>query len=152
MTDPPPIVVDSREKKPYEFPAMETTVRSLDVGDYTYDGYEDEFVVERKSLDDLANSLGRERNRFEDEIVRAQSLDNFVVVIEAPKRFVYDFRNQGDCPHYYSEIYPNSIIGSVEKWTDKYGTLEFRWCGDRNGAKQETLRLLDSWWVRENIQ
>lgn len=147
MTGPPPIVVDSREKKPYQFPAEETIERALDVGDYTYEGYEDEFAVERKTLDDLANSLGRERDRFEDEVQRAQSLREFVVVIEADSGDVYRYRHQDGCPNYYSQIHPNSICGTVEKWPGKYDTLEFEWAGDRPSGKAETLRLLDKWYL-----
>lgn len=143
-----PLVVDTRERKPYEFEDYSHVIkRKLDVGDYTLDGYEQTFAVERKSLDDLANSLGTDRDRFEREIVRAQTLKEFVVVIEAPREHVYRFANTGNSPHYFSGIYPNSIIGTVEKWPQKYSPLEFEWCGDRDGAKQRTRELLAKWLV-----
>lgn len=142
------VVVDTREKKPYEFPGVDNiTERELNVGDYSRIGYEDVFSVERKTLDDLARSLGTDRDRFEDEIRRAQSLEEFAVVIEATKDSVYKYRNSSECPNYYSNIHPNSIVGTVEKWPDKYDTLSFIWSRSRQSAAQETLRLLDKWYM-----
>lgn len=165
------ILVDHREKKPYQFPGVENVETvELNVGDYTLEGFEDVFAVERKTLDDLATSLGAERLRFENEIRRAnglaernsdgnpipytkpaQALEQFVVVIESPRSAVYNYAGEGACPNYYSRIYPNSIIGTVESWPDKYETLEFNWSKTREQAKQETLRLLDKWYVQHSI-
>lgn len=143
------IIIDSREKLPYKFPGVDSVVyKQLNVGDYTLDGFEDRFSVERKSLNDLATSLGADRERFENEIKRAQDLDKFVVVIEADRSEVADFAHTNHCPNYYSKIYPKSIISTVESWPDKYSTLEFEWAGSREEAKQETLRLLDKWYVQ----
>lgn len=166
----PDLIVDDREQKPYDFDSMgvDTAVERLDVGDYTYAGYRSTFAVERKSLDDLATSCGSERSRFESEIRRANGLasinedgnprpgtkpehgglDEFVVVIEAHPNEVYKYSGDGYCPNYYSKIIPNAVIGTVEKWPNKYDTLEFKWCGDREGAEQETLALLDEWLLK----
>lgn len=145
-----PIVVDSREQKPYTFPGIESVVeKTLDVGDYSLQGFEDRFAVERKTLNDLATSLGADRDRFEREIIRAQDLTEFVVVIEAPEDDVYDYAGTGACPNYYSAIYPNSIIGTVEKWPKKYDVLDFIWAESRAGGKQETLSKLDKWYLQE---
>lgn len=143
-----PLVVDSRERKPYEFDGYNQVLeKTLETGDYTLDGFEDVFAVERKTLDDLAKSLGADRDRFENEIRRAQAFHEFAVVIEAPREHVYAFAGTGNSPHYYSGIYPNSIIGTVEQWPQKYSPLEFYWCGDRDGGEQKTLELLSKWYT-----
>jgi hypothetical protein len=116
-------------------------------GDYTFEGFEDVFAVERKSLDDLAKSLGADRDRFEDEIQRAQRLYEFAVVIEAHRTEVSQYAGTKNCPNYYSGIYPNSILGTVDQWPQKYSTLDFYWCGNREGAKQKTLELLAKWYA-----
>lgn len=164
----PTLIVDSREQKPYRFPGISDVEQAqLPVGDYTYEGYEDTFAVERKSLNDLATSLGADRLRFENEIRRANGyanqnedgnplpgtkpdkpLEQFVVVIEAHPDQVYEYAGTKKCPNYYSNIYPNSVIGTVEKWPSKYNTLDFTWCGSRRGAKDETLALLDQWYLK----
>lgn len=160
------LVIDTREKRPWTFPGQEVIYKELGVGDYTYEGYEQEFAVERKSLDDLATSMGSERTRFENEIRRANGYANvndagnplpgtkpdkplreFVVIIEAPRSSVADFVNQKRCPNYFSRIYPKSIISTTKSWPDKYENLSFLWENDREQAKQECLRLLDKWYL-----
>jgi len=148
MTVEPVVVIDSREKKPYSFYDTDVIRTGLETGDYTIEGFEGVFAVERKSLDDLANTLGAGRERFEREIQRAQNFEEFVVVIEAEKSMLYDRDGRGHCIHYYSKIHPNSIIGTVEKWPDKYDVLEFEWAGDRAGAKARTHQLLQNWYEK----
>lgn len=163
----PSLLVDDREKLPYEFPGITVNESRLNVGDYTYEGWEKTFAIERKSLDDLATSVGSGRTRFESEIRRANGLANinddgnplpgtkpetaleeFAVVIEAHPDDVYEYAGTKRCPNYYSNIYPNSVIGTVEGWPNKYQTLDFVWAGDREGARQETLALLDEWLLK----
>lgn len=168
MTDVP-IIVDSREQLPYDFPGEDTRVEKLDVGDYSLEGFQNRFAVERKTLDDLASSVGTDRLRFENEIRRANGyanrneddnplpgtapespLDEFVVVIEAEKRELYKYAGRKSCPNYYSRIHPNSMIGTLESWPSKYENLRFDWCGSRQGGCQETLRLLDQWYIKHS--
>lgn len=167
----PTLLVDDREQKPYQFPGVDDvkTVR-LPVGDYTYEGFEDQFAVERKTLDDLANSLSNDRLRFENEVRRANGLahrnkddnplpgtkpeyelDHFTVAIEAHPDAVYNYRDKDNCPNYWNSFHPNSFIGTVEKWPQKYDTLKFTWCGTREGAMQETLALLDQWYINAEM-
>lgn len=134
------ILIDDREKTPWEFPGVDTKQARLETGDYTVEGFEDRFAVERKSVNDLATSVGSDRNRFEAEIKRAQSMDNFAVVIEGTP---HDVRNGA----YYSKIHPNAVLGTTEKWPWRYNNLEFVWAGDRDRAPQECLRLLDRWYL-----
>lgn len=148
------VIRDQREKKPWDLPGVDVEAVHLETGDYTVRGFEDRFAVERKSLNDLATSVGSERTRFEDEIRRAQSMDEFVVIIEGSRD---DIRNH----QYYSKMHPNAILGTTEKWPWKYGTLEFLWAGEnedgervrtppeaRDHAAQECLRLLDRWYLK----
>lgn len=147
------ILIDSREKKPYKFPGVESRFEQLNVGDYTIDGFQDEFAVERKTLDDLTRSMGTDRERFENEMIRAVDggMENLEVVIEAPRWHVYNYGGTGHSPKYYSDIIPNSIIGTVEKWPGKYPPLNFTWADTRDKAQSETLRLLDSWYIKRVV-
>ena len=140
------ILIDSREQLPYSFYDTNVVRTGMETGDYTIKGFEDVFAVERKSFDDLANTLGAGRERFEREVQRAQKFEEFTVVIEASLDMLMERDHSGGCPHYYSNIHPNSILGTVRKWPDKYPTLEFYWAGDRAGAKAKTLQLLTDWY------
>lgn len=137
------IVVDTREKKPYTF-SQDVEKSALNVGDYSVAGLENTVAVERKTLNDLASSLGAHRKRFEREVERAQLLEEFYVVIEAWRSEVENYADTGECPNYYSNIYPNSVLGTVDKWPLKYDTLEFIWAGNRENAKEKTLTKLQS--------
>jgi len=147
----PPIIIDTREKKPYSFPNVDSIIyEKLDVGDYTRDGFRDVFAIERKTLNDLANSVGNERDRFRSEIERAQSLSEFVVLIEAPRVSVeaYSGNGVGGCPSYYSNIAANSVLGTIDNWPTDYEILRFEWAGDRQNAMHRTLQLLDKWYIK----
>lgn len=135
------ILIDQREKLPLKFPGCETEEAYLETGDYTVKGFEDRFAVERKSINDLATSVGSDRNRFEAEIRRAQEFDEFSVVIEGSP-------DEVRAGNYYSNIHPNAVLGTVKKWPWKYDRLDFVWAGDRERAAQETLRLLDRWYLK----
>lgn len=81
------IVIDTREQAPFLFSGeryrgTETAFGTLDTGDYSLAGLTDRVAVERKSLPDLVACLGRERERFERELVRAAALESFAVVVE----------------------------------------------------------------------
>ena len=63
--DPFTIIVDTREQTPWEFGFHNTAKRKLDTGDYSMEGYESLFTIERKrSVSEIANNLSE--NRFKD--------------------------------------------------------------------------------------
>lgn len=141
-------IIDNREQKPWQFPGIDNPVyKRLNVGDYTLEGFEHVFAVERKSLNDLATSLGTDRERFEAEVQRAQDLKEFAVVVEEPRRLVDSHTHRTWCPNYYSKLPPKTITATEESWTDKYEVLEWYWCEDRDAAMQKALQLLDSWYL-----
>lgn len=59
---------------------METT--KLDVGDYAIKGYEDKIMIERKTIGDLWNTLGRDWDRFLREMDRAKNHRMKYLIIE----------------------------------------------------------------------
>lgn len=131
------IIIDTREQKPYSFYGMDVIHRKLDTGDYSIDGYEDVFTVERKSLDDYLQSITHERTRFEDEVERGSLMREFEVVIEADEQTVRD----GD---YYPNVAPLAAINTANAWEDRYGT-PFHWAKNRASAKALTLQKLQEW-------
>jgi len=67
------IKIDSREQRPWEFPAgVQTVIGKLDEGDYAIEGLEGKFGIERKSLPDMWQSLTHDRDRFERELRRVK--------------------------------------------------------------------------------
>lgn len=78
------IVIDTREQSPWAFePYIQTSAGTLKTGDYALEG-DDQFAIERKSLDDFLGTIGsgwprfcRELNRMEDTAFAAK-----VIVVE----------------------------------------------------------------------
>lgn len=133
------ILIDTREQRPFAFRGksfedVTTETGSLVTGDYSISGLTDLVAVERKSLDDLAQCLGRERERFERELIRAKGLEAFAVVIEAG----FDDLAHGK---YRSKLNPHAACQSVLSFSARLGTC-FLFAGSRVGAEYATAGFL----------
>ena len=132
------IVVDTREQTPFEFrhEKYEATTKqgTLTVGDYSLAGLEDKVAVERKSLPDLVLCLGRERERFEREMMRGAALDAFCVVCEGS--WLELARGE-----YRSQLKPHAACQSVLAFTARY-RVPFLFAGGRAAAEYITWGFL----------
>ncbi len=132
MKDCLTIVADTRERLPYEFNSGSvydgTMVeqKALLIGDYSLSGLEHLVAVERKSLPDLVLCLGRERDRFERELLRAQGLEAFAVVVEGT---FYELAH-GD---YRSQLNPHAAVQSVSAFMARM-RVPFVFAGSRDVA------------------
>ncbi len=65
------IVVDTREQDPLIFERLASVRGSLQTGDYSVAGLQDQFSIERKTVSDLIGCcMGDNRERFERELHR----------------------------------------------------------------------------------
>lgn len=133
----PTIQVDSREQAPLTITRFPVEVVGLPVGDYGIKGFSDwtrpYFAIERKSIDDLAGSLGRERDRFMREIEKLRQFRFAGLVIEAD-------RAQVEMKHYVSQIAPSSILATLDALAVRCNLHVF-WAGDRAGAAEQVESL-----------
>lgn len=84
MTTRPVMLIDTREQRPLAFgPDVDTERVTLCTGDYSVTGCTDIARVERKSLPDLVACVGRDRERFENELRRLDAFPVRALVIEA---------------------------------------------------------------------
>ncbi|MDD2998325.1 MAG: ERCC4 domain-containing protein [Candidatus Riflebacteria bacterium] len=124
----PAIIVDTREQKPYMFDSA-TILRKLDIGDYSLNGFEDQFAIERKELNDFISCMidkaGCEnRSRFERELARAhEKLRRLWILVEADFDDIMAGRFQ-------SEIKVTSVIATIIAWQNRY-PVQFVWGGNR---------------------
>ena len=132
----PVIVVDTREQKAYSFDvARASTVRAaLPAGDYSLAGKEDRVAVERKSLDDLVNTVIRERERFHNELKRLATYDAACVVVEGDLAHIF-------ARSYTSRAHPNSVVGAVMSIIVDYG-IPVYFCSTRPLARLFTQEFL----------
>lgn len=133
------ILVDTREQKPL-FPNAKFV--TLKVGDYTTEKLKSKFVIERKSLQDLYQTLTRNNTRFKYELFHAAYLRITIeVYVEGSyedfinKRFTYGdnlkFSTQG----------LQRLVSTFER---KY-YLKFVWCSTRkNCVSSVHSRLLSA--------
>ena len=133
------ILVDSREKLPYDFAgyACSCEKSALPIGDYTVLGLEDSIAIERNTLDDLVACTLDSRKRFIRELVRARGLDCFAVVVEASLQAVASGQ-------YRSGIKPHAVLQSIFSMQVKYG-VPFIFAGDRTAGEYVAFSLLEKY-------
>ena len=137
------VVVDSREQDGYRFdnaPLYANTVVErgcLQTADYSLAGLTDKVGIERKSLQDAVQSLGRERDRFARELERARGLDCFALVIEADFASLahHDYRGQLNA---HSAV--QSLAAFVARWR-----LPVIFAGSRDGGQYAVWSILQQY-------
>lgn len=131
------ILIDSREQCPLDFGTWPTIRRGLPCGDYGVEHFSDwqnpQFIVERKSLDDLTQSLGRGRRRFMAECMKLRQFRFAALVIESTI-------DQVALGQYRSTIAPASVLSSLDCLAVRCGIHIF-WSGDPAGAADRVASL-----------
>ena len=154
-----PILVDTRERDPYEFNNIAkakvgfTVIReTLSTGDYSTRNdllarVENQIAIERKTLADLYGSVGQARDRFEREFQRLAQFGFAALVIEA------DF-TQILCPNFHlkhpTAMRPRAVLATLFAWCQRYRVHLFP-CPDRAFAELLTFRLLERWF-RDHVE
>lgn len=137
------ILRDTREQKPYPFHDYDVDVKDekLDTGDYTVEGYKGDFAVERKTKPDFLRSMTHDRDRFKRELVRAGEF-NFpmALLLESP-------RVEFERGMYRSEAHPNSVIGTIDSWGEKYN-VNFFFKRGRGMGEETAYTTLLNWVIR----
>ena len=134
------VVIDTREQLPYEF--EDSITRTLQTGDYSIFGYENQITVERKSKADAYGSIGRGRTRFVKELERLSEIDYSAIVVEASlSNFVE--------PPQFSQLNPKSAINSLLAWSIRYGVHVY-FADNRVMGNLLTLRILERYWKKLN--
>lgn len=127
------ILIDSREKKPADVSPMKSLRATLPSADYTVLGLENFVAIERKSLQDFIQCVGRERERFEREIQRLRAFEVSAVVIEADWAHL-------ELKQYRGEVSPEAAIGSALGWIAS--GINIVMAGDSERASKFIARLL----------
>ena len=149
MIAPFTIAVDTREQLPFSFQGIRidrkkafvlTQRRTLPTGDYGIVGYENRIGIERKSLEDLYQTLGTGRERFVRELERMQDMDFSAVVVEASLGQVKDPKK--DDPLWHSQMNPDSVLGTIIAFAGQYHKTRWKFAGNRANAEKITFKLL----------
>lgn len=153
---PCPVVVDTREKKPYAFRSIRADARqgggimevqavsaTVPSGDYSLLGFVGSVAVERKSIADLFGTLGKGRERFERELDRLSSMECPNVVVEAEWSEILDNYPQ------YSRLSPKSVFRSVNAWKQRYRRIHWEFVPGRQAGEVWTFRILERFFAEK---
>lgn len=126
----PVILCDTREQAPLKVEAYPVERVGLSVGDYGISGFSDwnrpRFIVERKSLNDLAGSLTGGRKRFMREVEGLRRFDFAAILIEGTE-------DQIRMKQYRASATPQSLLASLLAIQVRAG-IHIVWATDSTGA------------------
>jgi DNA excision repair protein ERCC-4 len=111
----PVMVIDTREQDPLLFQNLASVRGTLYTGDYSIQGLEELFAIERKSIADLvACSIGENRERFERELHRLRGFRfKRLLIIGTPFA-------QIELQRYYSRIAPKAVLATLSAFEIRY--------------------------------
>lgn len=168
------VVINSREREPYRFqnmkergpkkrpltipklrrPLWTENTRAIDIkgdtyqiglADYTIEGLEQQVQIERKTLADLFGALGVRRFCFEAQIKRLHEDCQYAeVVIEGDWSAICHWTGHGPTPQ--------SVIGTIKAWQQRYHNVHWNLYRDRESAEQFTFRALERFWIDRQKQ
>jgi len=116
MADELTIVIDTREQTPLSFadlPGVSSVSGTLQSGDYSIEGLEEHFAVERKSIDDLIGSCTSERDRFRRELHRLRGFS-------FARLLVVGTQDQIELHRYRSQASPKAILATLTAFEVEY--------------------------------
>jgi ERCC4-type nuclease len=110
----PVVLVDSREQQPLPFRNLKTVTATLATGDYSIQGLQMLFSVERKSVSDLVGCVvGENRQRFERELLRLRGY-------RFRRLLIVGSRAEIELQRYHSRISPKAVLGSLSAWECRF--------------------------------
>ncbi len=131
------VVIDTREQAPYLFSGCRTSIRKLNQGDYSLEGWEDKIAIERKSANDFFGSITQGRDRFERELERLKNYKFKGLVIEDEECNIL-------CPEIYGrKISKNSVYGSITSMEVNYNIHVYY--GSREMCENKILNWFIYW-------
>jgi ERCC4-type nuclease len=130
-------------------PAVDVEEVTLETGDYAIKEYANHdpkrdtwvprFAVERKAQGDFLNSITWERERFNEEIRRADGWPvPITVIVESPRSTFED-------ETHYRDVSSNQVFGTIDAWANNYN-CEFYFREDRVQAAELAFDFLSDWY------
>lgn len=137
------IIVDTREQLPWEFEGHATSSKKLDTGDYSIEGMEDIFCIERKrSVAEIANNISEKR--FIDVLDRMSKYQHKFILLEFTLNNVLDYPLGSSVPKkVWSSLKINSkyILKYLTMISIKYG-VHTLYCGNKDNAETMALSIM----------
>jgi ERCC4-type nuclease len=137
------IIVDSREQLPWEFGFHTTSRQKLDTGDYTIQGLENIFTIERKmSVSEIATNITE--NRFKNVLNRLSQIPHAYIIMEFNTDDVYNFPVGSDIPKKLWDklrIKGNYIMKILLEASINHN-IHLLFCDDPSNAERTAISLI----------
>lgn len=137
------IIVDSREQLPWEFGFHTTSRKKLNTGDYSIEGMESIFTIERKmSVSEIATNITE--NRFKDVLDRLSKIPHAYMIMEFDVEDIYTFPVGSDIPKKMWDklrIKGNYIM-KILMQASIDNNIHVLFCGDSSNAERTAISLI----------
>jgi ERCC4-type nuclease len=137
------IIVDTREQTPWEFANHTVSSKKLDTGDYSVEGLENVFAIERKrTVSEIANNITEKR--FIDVLNRLQTFQHKFILLEFTLNNVLDYPVGSTVPKKMwnsLKITGKYILKYLTEINIKYG-IHTIYCGNRDNAEDVALCIM----------
>lgn len=144
------VIQDTREKNGWNFDIYDscigTLTKGLKTGDYTIEGREDFFIIERKATTaELALNLGKKRVQFEAELERMLAFRHAYIVCEFSESRLMQFPKGSTIPRRrwrYLRMNGKFMRRKLHEYEEKYG-VEIIFCEDRHSAEEKAIEIFE---------
>lgn len=150
------IIIDTREQQPWSFDNYVVANKKLDTGDYSIDGLQHIFAIERKkSINEIANNIVEPR--FKDVISRMAQLKYSFFLLEFGIVDVLNYPIGSNLPKRLWDkvkISPAFIMKNILDWQLKYN-IKVLFCNNASNAEQVAEYIMKKIYLiasRENKQ
>ena len=137
------IIIDTREQLPWEFGFHTTSKKKLDTGDYSMEGYESIFTIERKrSVSEIANNITE--SRFKDVLERMGKIPHSFMLLEFNLEDIYSFPIGSDIPKKMWDklkISGNFIMKYLIQAQLNHN-IHIMFCGDSETAEKTAVSIM----------
>jgi len=137
------IIVDTREQKPWTFDDHSVANRKLDTGDYSVEGLEKIFTIERKrSVSEIAGNISEKR--FYDELDRMRDFKHKFILLEFSLNSVLDYPVGSTVPKKLwstLKITGKYILKYLTEISMKYD-VHIIYCGSSSNAEEMALSIM----------
>jgi len=144
----PTIIIDSREQNPYSFRSVGelagVAVSGLKFGDYSIKDHTDLIFIERKnSALEFYGNLGKERERFSNELEKAKHCKFKFIIIEDKFSSLYSSSYLANkfSGNKYKHSSPRSILGSLSSFMLSFN-INIIFSDNRENAQDLVRKLL----------
>ncbi|MEO6574657.1 MAG: ERCC4 domain-containing protein [Polyangiaceae bacterium] len=155
------VTVDPREQRPWRLPlSIPIVVRAMVAGDYAPVGLETRCAVERKSLDDLVNSIFFSPGRFRRELEKLKKYEWRRIIVEASYEDILARKYFASGRKFRPAIFgggvtkrpgiePMQVLEKIETITDTLVPIVM--AGSRKAAATIALRRLRQFWEEKRL-